>query len=116
MPEKSAYDYWLGLCQLWSWIGKSEKPPRPHKMSSQSESPGTEESDDQASLCFTEFSLAIKSVRQLSNMPVLKLANLSGCDPVIIKEIETGQYGSVTLLGIQNLLRILNINLTFQNT
>jgi hypothetical protein len=28
MPEKSAYDHWLGLCQLWSWLGKPEKPPR----------------------------------------------------------------------------------------
>lgn len=112
MPEKSAYDHWLGLCQLWSWLGKSDKPPRPHKMSSQSENPGTEESDDQAGLCFTEFSVAIKSARQLSNMPILKLANLSGCDPMIIDEIESGLYGNATISDIQNLLRILNIKLT----
>ncbi|MBM4206780.1 MAG: hypothetical protein FJ190_01780 [Gammaproteobacteria bacterium] len=41
LPEKSAYDYWLGFCQLWIWLGKSEKPPRPHKMIAPSEEPGT---------------------------------------------------------------------------
>lgn len=113
MPEKSAYDHWLGFCQLWIWLGKSEKPPRPHKMSDQTVKPG---SDDQAALCFAEFSSAIKSAREAKAMPILKLANLSGCDPVIIDEIESGHYGSATISDVQNLLRILNINLTCQNT
>jgi hypothetical protein len=28
-PEKTAYDYWLGICKLWEWCGKTEKPPKP---------------------------------------------------------------------------------------
>jgi len=30
LPEKTAYDYWLGICKLWEWIGKNEKPPKPN--------------------------------------------------------------------------------------
>ncbi|MEQ1740575.1 MAG: hypothetical protein ABL884_11790, partial [Methyloglobulus sp.] len=31
LSEKTAYDYWLGLCKLWGWLGKPGKPPKPHK-------------------------------------------------------------------------------------
>jgi hypothetical protein len=113
MPEKSAYDLWLGLCQLWIWIGKSEKPPRAHKMSDQPVKPGSD--DDQAALCFAEFSSAIKSAREAKAIPILKLANLSGCDPIVIDEIESGQYGSATISDVQDILKILNINLTIEN-
>lgn len=114
MPEKSAYDHWLGLCQLWSWLGKPEKPPQPHKMNAHSDGPGTEEANSQTVLCFTEFSSAIKSAREAKGMPILKLANLSGCDPAILHEIEAGQYGATSILDIQNLLRILNITLAIE--
>jgi hypothetical protein len=110
MPEKSAYDHWLGLCQLWSWLGKSEKPPRPHKMIAPAE-----ESNPQTVLCFTEFSAAIKSARKANDMPILKLANLSGCDPIVIDEIESGKYGSATISNVQDILKILNINLMIEN-
>lgn len=116
MPEKSAYDYWLGLCQLWSWLGKSEKPPRPHKMIVPSEEPGTNETNPKTVLCFTEISAAIKVAREAKGMPILKLANLSGCDPTILNEIEAGQYGAATISDIQNLLKILSVNLTLVNT
>lgn len=96
MPEKSTYDHWLGLCQLWIWIGKSEKPPRSHKMTAPYENPGTDEANHQTALCFTEFSAAIKSVREANDMPILKLANLSGCDPIMIKEVESGLYRNAT--------------------
>lgn len=115
MPEKSAYDYWLGFCQLWIWLGKSEKPPRPHKMIAPSEEPGTNKANPQTVLCFTEFSAAIKSAREAKGMPVLKLANLSGCDPMVIEEIESGQYGSATISDVQDILKILNINLMSKN-
>lgn len=116
MPEKSAYDYWLGFCQLWSWLGKSEKPPRPHKMNAHSDNPGTEEANSQAVLCFTEISAAIKTAREAKSMPILKLANVSGCDPTMLNEIEAGQYGAATISDIQNLLKILSVNLTLART
>lgn len=108
MPEKSAYDHWLGLCQLWSWLGKSEKPPRPHKSS--------DDAGQQTANCFTEFSTTIKTARETKGMPILKLANLSGCDPTILNEIEAGQYSAATISDIQNLLKILSINLTLART
>lgn len=113
MPEKSAYDHWLGLCQLWSWLGKSEKPPRPHKMII--EDPTSDDVGHQTAICFTEFSSAIKSAREAKGMTVLKLANLSCCDPMVIDEIESGQYGSASISGIQDILKILNIRLTIKN-
>jgi DNA-binding XRE family transcriptional regulator len=112
MPEKSAYDLWLGLCQLWIWIGKSEKPPRAHKMSDQPVKP---RSDDQATLCFAEISLAIKSAREAKAMPILKLANLLGCDPKTIEEIESGTYDNLAASEIQHVFGILNIRLTIAN-
>lgn len=115
MPEKSAYDYWLGMCQLWSWLGKSEKPPRPHRMIAPSEEPRTNKANPQTVLCFTEFSAAIKSAREANDMPILKLANLSGCDPIVIDEIESGQYRSATISDVQDIMKILNINLTIEN-
>jgi hypothetical protein len=116
MPEKSAYDYWLGLCQLWSWLGKPEKPPRPHKMDAYSDDPEANEDQPNVVLCFTEFSAAIKTARETKGMPILKLANLSGCDSTILNEIEAGQYGAVTISDIQNLLKILSVNLTLART
>jgi len=115
MPEKSAYDHWLGFCQLWIWLGKSEKPPRPHKMIALSENPGTDEANHHTALCFTELSAAIKSAREANDMPIPKLANLSGCDPMVIDESETGQYGSATISNVQDILKILNITLTIEN-
>ncbi|MCD2453544.1 hypothetical protein GO003_024500 [Methylicorpusculum oleiharenae] len=112
LPEKSAYDYWLGLCQLWSWLGKSEKPPRPHKMAAQSDSPEAQKDQAHAALSFTEFSAAIKAARAAKRLPILKLANLSGCDPILINEIESGKYGSAAVRDIENLLRVLKIKLT----
>jgi hypothetical protein len=106
MPEKSAYDLWLGMCQLWSWLGKSEKPPRPHKT--------RDDVGQQTATCFTEFSAAIKSARETKAMPILKLANLSGCDPIVIDEIESGHYGSATISDVQDILKILNITLTIE--
>lgn len=115
MPEKSAYDHWLGMCQLWLWLGKPEKPPRPHKMDIHSDDPGTDEAKAQTVLCFIEFSAAIKSAREAKDISILMLANLSGCDPMLIDEVESGQYGAATILDIQNLLKLLSINLTLAN-
>lgn len=114
MPEKSAYDHWLGLCLLWSWLGKPEKPPRPHKMTIQDST--SDHVGQQTVTCFKEFSTAIKTAREAKGMPILKLANLSGCDPTIINEIEACQYGSATISDIQNLLKVLSVNLTFART
>ncbi len=111
MPEKSAYDHWLGMCQLWLWLGKPEKPPRPHKMDIHSDDPGTDEANPQTALCFTEFSEAIKAARESKGIPILKLANLSGCDPTILDEIEAGRYDAAIISDIQNLLKILSVNL-----
>jgi len=40
LPDKTAYDYWLGICKLWEWIGKNEKPPKPNYFSIQEKEAG----------------------------------------------------------------------------
>ncbi len=113
MPEKSAYDHWLGLCQLWSWLGKPEKPPRPHKMTIQDST--SDHVGQQTVTCFKEFSTAIKTAREAKGMPILKLANLLGCDPKTIEEIESGTYDNLAASEIQHVFGILNIRLTIAN-
>jgi DNA-binding XRE family transcriptional regulator len=48
-------------------------------------------------------------------MPILKLANLLGCDPKTIEEIESGTYDNLAASEIQHVFGILNIRLTIAN-
>ncbi|WP_036250261.1 helix-turn-helix transcriptional regulator [Methylobacter sp. BBA5.1] len=110
MPEKSAYDYWLGLCQLWSWLGKSEKPPRPHNHSSViacSVMVSSEQQNDDLKT-FGSLSETIKAAREARGMPIQKLANMTGCEVAVIGAIESGHY-SDSFLEVQNLLEALGI-------
>lgn len=111
LSEKTANDYWLGICELWGWIGKPDEPPKPHKKPQ-----NIDRKPDSACLVFAELSNAIKAARESKGMPVLKLANLSGCETTIIEEIEAGQYGNVTVSDLQNILRILNIKFSIDKS
>lgn len=57
---------------------------------------------------FTEISQAVRSARESRNWSVQKLANLSGCETMLIEVIESGS-ADFMLHEAQNLLRILNI-------
>ncbi|MBS3952401.1 MAG: helix-turn-helix domain-containing protein [Methylomicrobium sp.] len=110
LPEKSAYDYWLGLCQLWSWIGKSEKPPRPHNHLNAiacSDVVSSEQKNEDLKI-FDSLSEAIKAARKARGIPIQKLANMSGCEVSVIDAIESGHF-SVSFLEVQNLLVALGI-------
>jgi hypothetical protein len=109
LSEKTAYDYWLGICKLWEWIGKPDKPPKPHKMSEP-----TDSHDSNIELVFSEFSKAIKSARELKGLSIQKLANLSGCEAMVVNEIEAGKYDGAKISEVQNLLSILNIQLSIR--
>jgi len=84
-------------------------------MDAYSDDPKANKNQPNAVLCFTEISVAIKAARRAKSLPILKLANLSGCDPMVIDEIESGLYGSATISDVQDILKILNINLTIEN-
>ena len=55
MSDKVAYDYWLGICKLWVWIDKPDKPPKPNNFVKQ---------DIISNGVFTEISSAIKAARE----------------------------------------------------
>ncbi|MDO8845573.1 helix-turn-helix transcriptional regulator [Methylicorpusculum sp.] len=105
LPEKSAYDYWLGLCQLWSWLGKSEKPPRPHNHLN---AIACSEQKNEDLKIFDSLSQAIKAARKARGIPIQKLANMTGCEVSVIDAIESGHF-SVSFLEVQNLLVALGI-------
>jgi hypothetical protein len=109
--EETAYKYWLGISELWERIGKHEDPPKPFKVSADQIS---EELNN--STIFSEFSQAISVARNTKNLSVQQIANMSGCEVMIINELETGQYDNATISDAQNLLRILNIKFLIEQS
>ena len=102
LSDKVAYDYWLGICKLWVWIDKPEKPPKPNNFVEQ---------DIISNGVFTEISSAIKAARESSNYSIQKLANISGLESELIENIESGQT-NIQLSDILCLLEILKIKFT----
>lgn len=113
MPEKSAYDYWLGLCQLWTWLGKPEKPPRPHRITEpQTLDPPPKTRAQTTSHVYTELGAAIKAARERHHWTLAQLANRSGCEIIDLERLETGAPScSLSCSDIQRLLTILAIGL-----
>ncbi len=111
LSDDTAYKYWLGISKLWEWIGKHNAPPKPFKMNS-----GSAVSPENGGLIFSEFSQAIKTARELKDLSIQKLANLSGCEAMVVNEIESGVYVNAAVSDIQNLLRILNIKFSIENS
>ena len=111
LSDKTANDYWLGLCELWEWIGKPDEPPKPHKKSH-----SIDGKSDAACFVFSDISNAIKTARKSKDMSVLKLANLSGHETTLINEIEAGQFANTTVSDLQNLLQILNIKFSIEKS
>lgn len=107
LSDKTANDYWLGICELWEWIGKSDAPPKPHRKPQD-----INKKPDSACLAFAELSNAIKAARESRDLSIQKLANLSGCEAMVVNEIESGFYVNAGASDIQNLLMILNIKLS----
>ena len=107
LSEDTAYKYWLGISKLWEWIGKHDAPPKPFKINTDS----TINRED-AGTIFSELSQAIKAARELNGLSIQRLANLSGCEAMVVNEIEAGNYENTKISELQNILRILNIHLS----
>jgi len=103
MSEKVSYDYWLGICKLWVWIDKPEKPPKPNNFV---------ESDTMSNRVFTEISAVIKASRESHKYTIHKLANISGLESELIASIESGET-NIKLMDILRLFDILEIKFTF---
>ena len=108
LSDATAYKYWLAISKLWEWLGKHETPPKPFKADKRL-LPKSEQHPDWN--FFKEIGLAIKSARESQSMSVLKLSNLTGCDLMMIEEIEAGNLSNTSASDIQNLLGILGIQL-----
>jgi hypothetical protein len=102
LSEKTAYDYWLGICKLWEWLGKPGKPPKPHKQFEAQEKPRQQQSIS------PDIATALRSARESQSLTVLKLANMAGCEAALIESLEAGKSDSL-FPEIQGLLRALNI-------
>jgi hypothetical protein len=103
--DETAYKYWLGISKLWDWIGKHEEPPSPHKSQTFQKSvlKGT---------VITEISTVIKAARASHNLTIQQLANVSGCEPLLIADIEAGKT-NILLSDILRLFEILKIKFSF---
>jgi hypothetical protein len=102
MSEKVAYDYWLGICKLWVWIDKPDKPPKPNNFIEQ---------DIISKGVFTEISVAIKTARESHKYTIQKLANISGLESELIEYIEACKT-NIQLSDILCLFEILKIKLS----
>lgn len=111
--EKTAYDYWIALCLLWVWLEKPDKPPKPFFVDAEKtvEAPVLQPVDQ----LFSDFNSAIHSAREAKSVSLWGLANQSGIEAAIISDIERGDFSEASAVDIQNLLRILNIQLTFKD-
>ena len=102
LSDKVAYDYWLGICKLWVWIDKPDKPPKPNNFIEQ---------DIISKGVFTEISVAIKAARESHKYTIQKLANMTGLEALLIESIEKGET-NITLSDVLCLLEILKIKFT----
>jgi len=113
LSEKTAYDYWLGLCKLWEWTGKPGKPPKPHKWSELTEEPAPTAVNQTV---FPDIAQAIRAARTARQLTRQQLANLSGCELITIEEIEAGTYDGAKVSDIQHLFQILAVELTIERS
>jgi len=102
LSDKVAYDYWLGICKLWVWLDKPDKPPKPNNFVEQ---------DIISNGVFTEASAAIKAARESHKYTIQKLANMAGLETLLIESIEKGDT-NIILSDILCLLEILKIKFT----
>ena len=112
LSDATAYKYWLAISKLWEWLGKHEAPPKPFK-ADQRLLPKSKQHP--AGNLFREIGLATKFARESQSMSELKLGNLTGCDLMAIEEIEAGNLSNASALDVQNMLRILGIELFVPN-
>lgn len=94
MPEKVAYDYWLGICKLWLWIDKPEKPPKPNNFKGEVVASGVGQDT-----LVKDMSIAVRLARESKKYTVHKLANMSGLESSVIEGIETGESGLKVILS-----------------
>jgi len=104
LSEKVSYDYWLGICKLWEWINKPDKPPKPNNFINQ---------DSVSNGVFTELSSAIKSARESYNYTIQQLANMTGLEATLIESIESGET-KILFSDILCLLKTLKISTLYQ--
>ena len=104
LSEDTAYKYWLGISKLWEWIGKHEAPPKPFKISTENLAKTTSNNSE-----FSEFSKAIRAARESKKLTVQQLANMTGCEAFLIKEVESGKELDIPYKNIKVILEALNI-------
>jgi hypothetical protein len=101
LPEKTAYDYWLGICKLWEWIGKKEKPPKPNTFSKGEEIPNK-------ILHFSSLSQAVKYSMNKKEISADELARISKCELTVINKIGCGKT-DICFSDVERVLKSLNI-------
>jgi len=111
LSEDTAYKYWLGICKLWEWIGKHEAPPKPFKISEVSRAKTADNNQG-----FSELSLAIKAAREAKKLTVQQLANMTGCEVLLIKDIESGKDIDIHSRDIQAIFEVLGIRIFVNST
>lgn len=106
----TAYRYWLAIRLLWGWMGRKDYPPMPN-IFSETETGNIEStkrlSDNNIS---ARISSVIKKARVSKNLSINQVANMSGCEMVMIQAVEQGS-GEVDMKDLQSLFDILEIRL-----
>lgn len=90
LSDETLHKYWLGISELWRWLDKHGEPPAPHK-AKRINKPELTDTDKLINTGFTEVSLVIKSARELLNLTIQQLANMSGIETLLIENIEAGE-------------------------
>ncbi len=109
---ETAYKYWLGIRQLWVWIGKHDLPPEPRN-----DLPGTLvaviSSEQDTYKFFDDLSVAIRFAREHQSLSHKKLANLTGLEASLLENIENG-VEVVLAKAIHDLLKTLCIQFSIK--
>lgn len=109
LSEKSSYEYWLAMCHLWLWLGKTEKPPVPNNFKFESpvsmDKDGANNDGNESDGIFSDLAEAVKSVMQDQDISLTKLANLTGCDLIELEQFVSGQM----ILSLAEVLDILDV-------
>ncbi|MDP2203760.1 MAG: hypothetical protein Q8K07_17200 [Methylicorpusculum sp.] len=114
LSAKSAYDYWLGLCKLWEWLKKPDKPPKPNTFADYHGPVQRKDKDSEAKPGSVRLAEAVHQARVRKHLSLQQLANLSGCEVKDIEALEAG-HDTSPLGRTQRLLDLLNISLIIGN-
>lgn len=116
--EKVAYEYWLALCHLWEWIGKTEKPPAARifrKEPQDNDHDSLQENHDDEADLFKDGRDVIKYAMRKNNISVQRLANMTGCDLIGIQVFIDGS-DVIDFAEFSEILIALSISFLYRNS